>query len=90
MLRIAGNLTKREKDVLACLGQGYTDKEIAAHLELSLATARSYVANLMKKTGKNRHQLGILGHLRGRLTQVAAIAALVFVTWLQSFDVLST
>ncbi len=55
-------LTPREMTVLECLSYGPTNKEIASELELTEATARAYVGDLIKKTRLNRHQLGIVGY----------------------------
>lgn len=55
-------LTKRERQVLALIGDGLANKEIAARLHIAGDTVRSHVASLFKKLG-----------LRTRL-QVAAFA----------------
>lgn len=44
-------LTKREKEVLALLCQGYTNAEIAERLFLSPKTIEGHRANLLSKTG---------------------------------------
>jgi two-component system nitrate/nitrite response regulator NarL len=44
-------LTAREKDVLSGLMQGETTKEIAARLNVTSATARTHVQNLLAKLG---------------------------------------
>ena len=44
-------LTDREKDVLRLLGQGMSNKEIAAALFISEGTARTYVSNILGKLG---------------------------------------
>src|SRR6476659_9592215 len=44
-------LTDREKDVLRLLGQGMSNKEIAATLFISEGTARTYVSNILGKLG---------------------------------------
>jgi DNA-binding NarL/FixJ family response regulator len=54
-------LTPRETTVLECLGRGLTNKETASALGLTESTARSYIAELMQKTRRNRHELGIIG-----------------------------
>jgi NarL family two-component system response regulator LiaR len=43
------DLTDREREVLALLVQGNTNKEIAAALTLSPATVRAYVSNILSK-----------------------------------------
>jgi len=43
------SLTKREKEVLACIANGLTDKEISKKLSISVATAKTHRNNLIKK-----------------------------------------
>jgi DNA-binding NarL/FixJ family response regulator len=42
-------LTPREKELLALLARGYSDKEIASKLSLSVETIHGYVKNIYKK-----------------------------------------
>jgi DNA-binding CsgD family transcriptional regulator len=42
-------LTRREKEVLACIAAGMQNKEIAAKLEISLATVRNHVHAILEK-----------------------------------------
>jgi LuxR family maltose regulon positive regulatory protein len=50
-------LTGREQEVLRLLAQGASNKEIARHLVVSLATAKKHVANILGKLGaENRTQ----------------------------------
>jgi DNA-binding CsgD family transcriptional regulator len=44
-------LTARERDVLARMAEGLQNKEIAQKLEISLATVRNHVHNLLEKLG---------------------------------------
>jgi DNA-binding CsgD family transcriptional regulator len=61
-------LTKREHDVLALLGSGHTNKEVAAQLGLSVRTIESHRARIVTKLGSSgradlfRHaqELGLL------------------------------
>ncbi len=46
-------LTLREKEVLKLIAEGYTNKEIAAKLFLSISTIKSYRVNLMRKLKVN-------------------------------------
>ncbi len=51
-------LTPREKEALVLIGQGSTNKEIAAELVISEFTARNMVSNILGKLGlKNRAEL---------------------------------
>lgn len=42
-------LTQREQEVLSLIAQGYTNKEIAEKLVLSVKTIESHKANIMEK-----------------------------------------
>jgi DNA-binding CsgD family transcriptional regulator len=44
-------LTSREKDVLRRMAEGLPNKEIAQRLDISLATVRNHVHNLLEKLG---------------------------------------
>jgi NarL family two-component system response regulator LiaR len=46
-----GTLTKREQEVLQCIAQGLTPKEISEKLSLSLKTVNTYRASLVEKLG---------------------------------------
>lgn len=53
-------LTPREAEILALVGQGLTNREIAARLYLSEGTVRNYVTGLLEKLGlRDRTQLAI-------------------------------
>lgn len=59
-LTTPAGLTDRERDVLALVGTGLSNPEIAARLHLGVTTVKTHVANLMAKTGcANRVQLAI-------------------------------
>lgn len=61
-----GNLSAREKDVLALLCQGSTNKEIASALFVSENTVRAHVRSLMQKLdADNRTQLAIYAMQHG-------------------------
>jgi DNA-binding NarL/FixJ family response regulator len=47
--RTEEGLTKRETEVLDCLARGYSDKEVADALGLSVATVRSYLKTIYSK-----------------------------------------
>jgi DNA-binding NarL/FixJ family response regulator len=54
-------LTERETEVLACLGEGLTNAQIAHRLRLSEATVKGYVSRLLEKLHcANRTQAGLL------------------------------
>ncbi|RAG81937.1 DNA-binding response regulator [Streptacidiphilus pinicola] len=64
--RLVAELTERETEVLACLGEGLPNARIAARLHLSEATVKGYVSRLLDKLGcTNRTQAGLLAHDAG-------------------------
>lgn len=55
------SLTARERDVLAALAEGLTDKELAARFTLSPATVRTHVNSVLAKLGvRSRLQAVVL------------------------------
>lgn len=51
-------ITKREKEVLAYIAQGYTNREVSEKLSLSIKTIESHRSNMMQKLNlKNRREL---------------------------------
>ena len=63
--RLAG-VTEREHEVLALVARGLANSEIAAELVISLATAKTHVANLLTKLdARDRIQLVILAYEAG-------------------------
>ncbi|MFB9238048.1 response regulator [Plantactinospora siamensis] len=59
-------LTPREREVLALVGQGLSNDEIADRLVLSPATARTHVSRTMTKLGaRDRAQLVVLAYRTG-------------------------
>ena len=51
-------LTDREVEVLRLLARGYTYKEIAERLFISVKTVETHASNILRKTQtSNRHQL---------------------------------
>jgi DNA-binding NarL/FixJ family response regulator len=57
------NLTDRERDVLALVGIGLSNPEIATRLHLGVTTVKTHITNLMTKTGTtNRVQLALHAH----------------------------
>ena len=54
-------LTKREAEVLALLGRGFTNREIAAELVISIKTAEHHVAHILRKLRtSNRREAGAI------------------------------
>ncbi len=63
--QLAAALTEREGEVLACLGQGLSNAQIAARLYLSEATVKGYVSRTLDKLGcANRTQARAAGPRR--------------------------
>jgi DNA-binding NarL/FixJ family response regulator len=55
------HLTDRERDVLALVGAGLNNTEIAGRLHLSVSTVKTHVTNVLAKTGcRDRVQAAIL------------------------------
>jgi DNA-binding CsgD family transcriptional regulator len=49
--RAAGNLTKREREILALIGAGLSNRQIAERLYLSQATVKTHITHLLQKLG---------------------------------------
>ncbi|WP_435855136.1 response regulator [Streptomyces noursei] len=63
---LVGSLTEREVQVLAGLGEGLSNAQIAARLYLTEATIKGYVSRMLDKLGcVNRTQAGLLAHDAG-------------------------
>src|SRR5215469_4902735 len=63
---LIATLTEREGEVLACLGEGLSNAQIAARLYLSEATVKGYVSRMLVKLEcANRTQAGLLAHDAG-------------------------
>ena len=70
--RLAG-LTQREREVLALVGRGLSNQEIAEQLVISKATARTHVSRAMVKLGaRDRAQLVVVAYQTGLVGQAAS------------------
>jgi DNA-binding NarL/FixJ family response regulator len=59
-------LTRREHDVLRCLGQGLSNAEAAQHLGMAEATVKTHVSRLLGKLGlRSRTQAAVLAQESG-------------------------
>jgi DNA-binding NarL/FixJ family response regulator len=64
--RTADGITERESEVLTLVGRGMSNTEIAAHLVISVATAKAHVARLLTKlAARDRIQLVIIAYELG-------------------------
>ncbi len=61
-----GGLTKRERDIAVRVGQGHSNREIAAGLVLSERTVEKHVSNILGKLGlSTRGQIAAWAHRKG-------------------------
>jgi DNA-binding CsgD family transcriptional regulator len=68
--QLVAELTERETEVLACLGEGLSNAQIAARLYLSEATVKGYVSRMLDKLGvASRTQPSLLAHDAGLLAR---------------------
>jgi DNA-binding NarL/FixJ family response regulator len=59
-------LTEREREIVALVGTGLSNHEIASHLVISPATARTHVSRAMLKLGaRDRAQLVVFAYESG-------------------------
>ena len=66
---VLGELTDREREVLALVAGGMSNDEIAAHLTISPATSRTHVSRILTKLGaRDRAQLVVLAYESGLVT----------------------
>jgi DNA-binding NarL/FixJ family response regulator len=67
---LASALTSREREVLALLAEGASNKEIARALALSVHTVKFHVASLTEKLGARRRVEAVAIAIRAGLTMV--------------------
>jgi len=66
-------LTQREREVLALVGRGLSNHEIADQLVISKATARTHVSRVIGKLGvRDRAQLVVVAYQTGLVNPAAA------------------
>jgi DNA-binding NarL/FixJ family response regulator len=62
-------LTAREREIVAMVGSGMSNAEIAQHLVISTATAKTHINRAMMKTGsRDRAQLVVFAYETGLVT----------------------
>jgi len=62
----AVHLTTREEEVLELLSKGYSNKEIAEHLQLSVETVRSYLKHIYEKMHVRSRTEAVIRYAKSR------------------------
>ncbi len=70
-----GDLTAREREVLGCLAEGMSNKQIATALGISVRTVTVHVSNLLRKTGAPSRTAAALWATRGGLGSTTSLPA---------------
>src|SRR5678815_44686 len=61
------SLTNREREVIALLGEGLSNKEIAARLSIAIHTVKSHVHNVLEKLAlRSRLEVAAFSHAAGK------------------------
>ncbi|WP_226576766.1 response regulator [Halobacillus litoralis] len=64
------DLTKRELEVLKCVGEGMTNQEIGDELFIGIKTVKTHVSNVLSKLGvHDRTQAAVYAHRNGLLKE---------------------
>ena len=63
-------LTDRQLEILTLLALGYSEKEVAPRLGISVRTARNHVANLYQRLGLHHRAEAVLMAVRYGLVEV--------------------
>ncbi|GIH97358.1 DNA-binding response regulator [Planobispora siamensis] len=69
VVRDLGEVTQREREVLALIGRGMSNSEIAEHLHLTVGTVKTHIGRLLAKLqARDRAQLVIAAYEGGLVT----------------------
>ncbi|MER5424336.1 response regulator transcription factor [Streptosporangium roseum] len=69
VVRDLSDITQREREVLALVGKGMSNSEIAAHLHLTVGTVKTHIGRLLAKLhARDRAQLVIAAYEGGLIT----------------------
>jgi DNA-binding NarL/FixJ family response regulator len=63
-LRDLADLTNREHEILICLSKGFTDKEIADALSISVWTVHGHVKRVFEKLGVHSRTEAVIKYLQ--------------------------
>jgi DNA-binding CsgD family transcriptional regulator len=75
---IGQELTSRERQIVALVGEGLTNSEIGERLHLSPLTIKTHLSRIFQKTGaKSRANVVLLAEQRGRFRSPIEIAVML-------------